>query len=387
MLPVGRQVLVVRERNVVTAVAEIKFIEIRRILQVSIEHISLVVPHQPRQSRTFEPRLVAFDNVAADGRIPVVVRRVVETEIAQVVTLHLVATELGSEETRLAPALQGSNDHRENRNGNISDIQHDRPGRDGLLRLHHHAASVEEEVLVRRIVTRTEITAGNLNSLVGQAAHLHTVQLLVVLVGGRIIDFADAAFHVVLETHSRKRGVLRLAKDRPATRDKHAVPLVEPDGIRIERRGTVLELRVVVQIESFLFHVVHQIDSVILDGVRSRRVVHPVDLGRVFLDLLALLEFKAGHVLRKGSRSKDRCCKKQNGPQQTMGSKQNHVRANIGIFYSEARHFLVKISKEKPRFLRGLSIKNLLLLITGVAYYFNTANLPEMPKDCSMLTM
>ncbi|WP_206674831.1 hypothetical protein [Fibrobacter succinogenes] len=70
-----------------------------------------------------------------------------------------------------------------------------------------------------------------------------------------------------------------------------------------------------------------------------------------------------------------------------MGSKQNHVRANIGIFYSEARHFLVKISKEKPRFLRGLSIKNLLLLITGVAYYFNTANLPEMPKDCSMLTM
>ena len=54
--------------------------------------------------------------------------------------------------------------------------------------------------------------------------------------------------------------------------------------------------------------------------------------------LFALIQFKARHLLRKCGRSNEgREPKQQNDPQQTMGSRQNHVEANIGIIGSQKK--------------------------------------------------
>ena len=309
------QVLVMGIPDVVVTFAKIEFVQVCRIGKVSIEQIALLVSNFSLKRRLLEPSLLAFDDVAADGRIPVVVRSIVETDVAHVVALHLVATELGREESRLASALQGCNNHREHSDRHIGNVQDHWTRRDGFLRFHHHAATVKVKVLVRRIVTGAKVAAGNLDSLVRKPAHLHAVELLVILEGRRIVDFANAAVHVVFETHPRQRRVLRFAEYRLAACHKHAVLLVEPDGIRIERRRTVLELRRIVQIKRFLFHVVDEVHGAVFDGIRPRGVVHPVHLGSVLDRLLALLKFKTRHLRAKhGGSIQGTDCKQQNGP-------------------------------------------------------------------------
>ena len=179
---------------------------------------------------------------------------------------------------------------------------------------------------MRRIVTGTKIATRNLQTRIGQAAHLHPVQLLVILVGRRVIDFTDAALHIVLEAHSRKRGVLRFAQHRFAARHQHLVFLVEQDCIGIQRSRPVLQLGLVVQVERRSLDIVYQVDRMIFNRIRSRGIVHPVDFGRVFFHLFPLFEFKAGHLLAMSGRSDEgRQQKQQNGPQKPMGSRQNHV--------------------------------------------------------------
>ena len=58
-------------------------------------------------------------------------------------------------------------------------------------------------MLVRRIVTGTEVATSNLDSRVRQATDLHAVQLLVVLERRRVIHLAYFGLEVVLETHTR----------------------------------------------------------------------------------------------------------------------------------------------------------------------------------------
>ena len=249
LLSVGSQVLVMRKADIVATVRHVKLFEVRRIGKVSVEHVTFLVADFARESRTFKTGLVTFDNVTLDRCIPVIIRCVVEADIAHVVALLLVTAELGSQKTRLTSALQGSNNHRKHRHRHIGNIQHHRARGNGLLGLHHHAASVKVEVLVRRVVTGTKVTARNLNSLIRESTNLHTIQLLVVLIRGRIIDFADPAFHVVFEPHSRKRRILGLTQNRIATCSQDTVFLVEQDGVGIQGRRAVLELGAIVQVK------------------------------------------------------------------------------------------------------------------------------------------
>ena len=304
MLSIGSQVLVVREADIVTAVRHVEFLEVARVTHVTVEYVALFVPHLARERRPFKPSLLAFDNVALHCRIPVVVGRVVKTEVADIVPLHLVATELRCQEPRLSPTLERGDNHREHRHRHIGNVQYHGARRDGLLGFHHHAAAIEIEMLVRRIVTGTKVTTCNLESRIGQAAYLHAVQLLVVLVGGRVIDFANAALHVVLETHSRKRRVLGLAQHGFATRHQHLVLLVKENGVGIQRGRPVLELGTVVKVESRRFHVVHEVHRMVLNRVCPGRIVHPVDFGGVLFHLFPFFEFKAGHLLAMDGRNR-----------------------------------------------------------------------------------
>ena len=173
---------------------------------------------------------------------------------------------------------------------------------------------------MRRIVTRTEIASGNLDSRIRQTADFHAVQLLVVLERRRVIDLANFRLEVVLEAHSRQRRVLGLAKHGVPRRRQNLVLLVHPNRVRFQRRGTVLELRRLVQVERRCFHVIDQIDRSVFNRIHSGRIVHPIHFRRIFFDLDALFEFKASHLLAIGARSKDRSQQKhKNGPQQTMG--------------------------------------------------------------------
>ena len=152
------------------------------------------------------------------------------------------------------------------------------------------------------------------DSRIRESAHFHSVQLLIVLVGCRVVDFANTALHLVLEPHARKGWILRFAEDRLTSRRKNRIFLVKPNGIRIKSRRTVLELCVVVQVKCLLIHIVDKVYRAILDSIRTRRVVHPVNFSRVFHRLFALFQFKARHILCEGYRSKGRYCKQQNGP-------------------------------------------------------------------------
>ena len=178
---------------------------------------------------------------------------------------------------------------------------------------------------MRRIVTRAEIATGNLDSRIGQTADFHAVQLLVILERRRVIDLAYFGLQVVLEAHPRQGRVLRLAKHGVPRCRQNLVFLVHPDGVRFERRGAVLELRRPVQVERRCLYVIHQIDRTVFNRIHPGRIVHPVHFRRVFFDLDALFEFKAGHLLAVRARGKDRGNeKRKNGPKQTMGFGQNH---------------------------------------------------------------
>ena len=162
-------------------------------------------------------------------------------------------------------------------------------------------------MLVRRIVTGTEVATGNLKSRIGQSTHLHAVQLLVVLVGSRVIDFANAALHVVLEAHARKRRILRLAQYRFAARHQHLVLLVKEDRIGIQRGRPIFELGFVVQVESRRFHVIHEVYRVVFDRIRPGRIVHPVHFGGILFHLFPFFELKASHLLAMhGGNEQDR---------------------------------------------------------------------------------
>ena len=158
---------------------------------------------------------------------------------------------------------------------------------------------------MRRIITGTKVTTSNLNSLVRQATHFHTVQLLVILIRSRVIDFTNTAFHVVLKPHTRKRWVLGFAKNRFASCRQNAVFLIEQNRVGIQSRGTVLELGTIVQVESRFIDIVNQVYSVVFNRIDTSRVVHPVHFGRIFFDLLAFFKFKASHLLTEGGRSGD----------------------------------------------------------------------------------
>ena len=144
-----------------------------------------------------------------------------------------------------------------------------------------------------------------MNSLVRKPAHFHAVQLLVVLISGRIVDFTDAAFHIVLEAHARQRRVLGFAEHRVAARRQNAVFLVEHNRIGIQGRRAVLELGAIVQVKGRLVHIVNEVHRTVLDRVDTGRIVHPVDLSRVLFFLHPFFEFKAGHLLAESGRSGD----------------------------------------------------------------------------------
>ena len=308
------------KRNVVTAVAEIKFLEVTRVLQVAIQQITLLVTDFARQRRLFKPSLVAFDNVSGKRCIPVIVGSVIETDIAQIESLLLVTTELRRQKAGFTATLERSDNHRKNRHRHIGNVQHHRPCGNRLLGLDHHATAIEVEVLVRRIVTSTEVATGNLDSRVRQAANFHTVQLLVILECSSVINFTNFGLEVVLEAHPRQRRVLRFAENRIAGSRKDLVFLVHPDRIRLKRCGTVLELCRLIQIKSRSFNIVDQVYSMILNRIDTRRIVHPIDLSRIFYRLFTLFEFKAGHLLAIGARSEDHSDKnRENGPQKAMG--------------------------------------------------------------------
>ena len=305
LLAVGSQVLVMRKADVVPAISQVKFFKVRRIGKVSVEHVAFLVADFTRECRTFKASFVTFNNVTLDRRIPVVVRGIIEADITHVVTLLLVTTELRCQKTRLAAALQGSDNHREHRHGHIGNVQHHRTRGNGFLGFDHHASAIEIKVLVRRIVTGTKVTTRNLNSLVRKPAHFHAVQLLVVLIGGRIVDFTDAAFHIVLEAHARQRRVLGFTEHRVAARRQNAVFLVEHNRIGIQGRRAVLELGAIVQVKGRLVHIVNEVHRTVFDGIDTGRVIHPVDLGRVLFFLHPFFEFKAGHLLAESGRSGD----------------------------------------------------------------------------------
>ena len=309
-----------QERNVVAAIAEIKFLKITGIFQITVQQITFLVADFAGQRRAFESGLVTFDNVTRKRRIPVIVRRVIEPDISQIEALFLVATELGSQKARLASALQGRHNHRKNRHRHVGDIQHHRPCGNRLLGLHHHAASVKIKVLVSRIATCTEIAAGNLDSRIRQTTDLHAVQLLVVLERRRVIHLAYFGLEVVLEAHAGQRRVFRFAKHRVSRGRQNLIFLVHPNRIGFKSRSAVLELRRLVQVERRSFHVIDQIDRTVFNRIHACRIVHPIDFRRVFHRLFAFLKLKAGHLLAIRARSKDRSDKNcKNGPQKTMG--------------------------------------------------------------------
>ena len=308
------------EGDVIAATAKIKFLQVARISQIAIQQITLSVTDFARQCRTFKPRLVTFDYVTRNSRIPVIVRGIVKTDIAQVKALLLVTTELRSQKAGLATALERRHNHRENRHRHVGNVQYHRARRNRFLWLHHHAASVKIEVLVRRIVTRTEVAASNLDSRIGQTTNFHAVQLLVVLERRRIIHLADFGLEIVLETHSRKRRILGFAEHGISASGQNLIFLVHPNRVGFQRRGAVLELCRIIQVERRCFYVIHQIDCSVFNRIHTRRVVHPIDFRRILFDLNTLFKFKAGHLLAIRARSKDRSNQKsKNGPQVTMG--------------------------------------------------------------------
>ena len=158
-------------------------------------------------------------------------------------------------------------------------------------------------MLVRGIVTGTEIATSNLDSLVRKPAHLHAIQLLVVLIRCRVIDFTDTALHVILEAHPRKRRILCFAKNRVSTCRKDAILLIEPNRVCIERCRTVFKLGTVVQVERRFFYIVNQVDCAVFNCVYPGRIVHPIDFSRIFFDLFAFFELKTGHLLTEYGRS------------------------------------------------------------------------------------
>ena len=305
LLAVGSQVLVVRKANIVAAVRHIEFFKVRRIRHVSVEHVTFLVSHFARQSRAFEPSLVTFDNVALDRCIPVIVCRVIETEITHVVTLFLVTAELRSQKARLTSTLQGGNNHREHCHRHIGNVQYHGARGNRLLGLYHHAPSVEIEVLVSGIVTSTEVATRNLNSLVREPSDFHAVQLLVILICRCVIDFTDTTFHVVLEPHTRKRWILGFAQHRIARRRQDAVFLIKQNRIGIQSCRTILELGTVIQVKGRFIDIVNQVHGAVFNGIYTGRVVHPVNLCRILFFLNTLFEFKASHLLAEGGRSGD----------------------------------------------------------------------------------
>ena len=187
-----------REGDVITAIGQIKFFEVARIRNISIEHIAKLIASLPCQGRTLKPGLLPFNDVSLDSSIPVIIRRIIETDIAHIVTLHLVTTELRSQNTGLTATLERGHNHRKYRHRHIGDIQDHRARRDGFLGFNHHPSPVEIEMLVSRVVTSAKVATSNLDTLIRQTPDLHTVQLLVVLIRGRIVYFANAAIHIVL---------------------------------------------------------------------------------------------------------------------------------------------------------------------------------------------
>ena len=309
-----------RELDIIATTSKVKFFEVTRVLEAAIQQIAFLIADFARERRTFEPSLVTFNNVSGKSCIPVIICGIIETDITQVVTLFLVTTELGSQKPRLASALERRHNHRQNRHRHIGNVQDHRPCRNRFLGLHHHAAAIEVKVLVRRIVTRTEVTASNLDSRIRQTSDFHTIQLLVILERRREIDLAYFGFEIVLEPHTRKRRVLGFTENRIARSRKDLIFLVHPDCVRFERCRTVLELRRLVQVERRSFYIIHKIDGVIFNRIYTSRIVHPINLSRIFYRLFALFKFKASHLLAIRARSEDRgdynC---ENGPQKTMG--------------------------------------------------------------------
>ena len=305
LLAIRSQILVVGKANIVAAIGHIEFFEIRRIRHISVQYVAFLVTHFPRQGRTFETSLITFDNVSLERCIPIVVCGIIEAKITHVITLLLVATELGSQKTRLTSTLQRSHDHRQHRHRHIGNIQHHRTRGNRLFRLHHHAPSVEIEVLVSGIVTGTEVATGNLNSLVRQPAHFHAVQLLVVLISRSVIDFANATFHIVLEPHTRKGGVLGFAQYGVACSRQNAVFLIEQNGVRIQGCRAVLELGAVIQVKGGLVHIVNQVHCTVFNGIYTGRVIHPIHFGGIFFDLFPFFQFKTSHLLAESGRSGD----------------------------------------------------------------------------------
>ena len=321
VLAIGSQVLVVRKADIITAVRHIEFFEITCVTHVTIEHVTYLVTGFPGQRGTFKTPFFTFNHIPLHRRIPVVVRCVVVTEVADVETLLLVATELRGKDTGTAATLQRRDNHRENRHRHIGNVQHHRAGSNSLLRFHDHAAAIKVEVLVSRIVTGTKVTSSNLDTRIRQASNFHTVQLLVILVGRRVIYLADTAFHIVLEAHARQGGILRFAEYGFTSRHEHAVFLIKENGVGIQRGCAVFQLCAVIQVEGGIFHIVNKIDGVIFNRIDTGRIVHPGDFRRILFFLYALFQLKARHLLAKRGRSeKDRQCKQQNGPQKTMGS-------------------------------------------------------------------
>ena len=135
--------------DIVTAIRQVEFFEITGVRNVSIKNVTDFITGLTSQRGTFEPSFFTFNNVAFHRRIPVIIRRIVVSKVTDIEPLLLVATKLRSKEAGTATALQGGNNHRENCDWHIGNIQNHGTSSDGLLRLHDHSPPIKVEVLVR----------------------------------------------------------------------------------------------------------------------------------------------------------------------------------------------------------------------------------------------